>query len=67
MRYRVLKVWDEMGKNCKIFLTNRMEEILHPLARNWLFWDFWETDHQYVFLANVFHHSKTFKLKKRSA
>ena len=45
MRYRILKVWDEMGKNCKVFLTNRVEEALHPLARNWLIWEFWEIDH----------------------
>ena len=45
MRYRILKVWDKMGKNCKVFLTNRVEEALHPLARNWLIWEFWEIDH----------------------
>ena len=35
MRYRVLKFWDEFGKNCSIFVTNRLEESLHPLAKNW--------------------------------
>ena len=35
MRYRALKFWVELGKNCRIFLTNRLEESLHPLAKNW--------------------------------
>ena len=33
MRYRVLKFWNEFGKNCRIFLNDRLEESPHPLAK----------------------------------
>ena len=36
MRYRVLKLWYELGKDLGVFLTNRMEESLHPFAKNCL-------------------------------
>ena len=35
MRYRVLKFWNELGKNCRVFPTNRLKESLHLLAKNW--------------------------------
>ena len=31
-----IRVWDELGKNCRVFLTNRMEGSLQPLAKSWL-------------------------------
>ena len=37
MRYRVFKFWEKLEKNCRVFLTNRMEGSLHPLAKNFLF------------------------------
>ena len=36
MRYRVLKFGDILGKNCRVFLTHRMEDSLHSPAKNWL-------------------------------
>ena len=34
MRYQDFKFWEKLEKNCRIFLTNRMEGSLHPLAKN---------------------------------
>ena len=36
MRYRVLKCREKLGKNCRVFLTIRMEGSFHPLAKNLL-------------------------------
>ena len=36
MRYRVFKFGDILGKNYRVFITNRMEGSLHSLAKNWL-------------------------------
>ena len=36
MRYKVLKIWNKFGKNCKVFLTGGMKGSFPPLAENLL-------------------------------
>ena len=33
MKYRVLKFWKKLGKNCRVFLTSAMEGSLHPTTK----------------------------------
>ena len=36
MRYKDLRFWDKLGKNCRFFITNNIKGSLHPLAKNLL-------------------------------
>ena len=36
MRYKDLRFWDKLSKNCRFFFTSKMKESLHPLAKNLL-------------------------------
>ena len=36
MRYKDLRFWDKLGKNCRFFFTSKMNKSLHPLAKKLL-------------------------------